>query len=41
VATRQDQEAKHRFSDRYSEERVEVVREIEQTVIGGDWGASG
>jgi 2-polyprenyl-3-methyl-5-hydroxy-6-metoxy-1,4-benzoquinol methylase len=41
VATRQDQEAKHRFSDRYSEERVEVVREIEQTVIGGDWGANG
>jgi SAM-dependent methyltransferase len=41
VATRQEQEARHRFSNRYREERVEIVREIEQAVIGGDWGANG
>ena len=28
-------------ADRYREERVDVVRAIEQTVIGGDLGANG
>jgi SAM-dependent methyltransferase len=41
MVTRQEQEAKDRFSNRYREERVGVVREIEQAVIGGDWGANG
>ena len=36
-----DQEARERFADRYREERVDVVRQIEQRVIGGDWGANG
>lgn len=35
------QEARDRFADRYREERVDVVRETEQRVIGGDWGANG
>ena len=41
MATRQEQQAKDRFSERYREERVDVVRTIEHTVIGGDWGANG
>jgi methylase of polypeptide subunit release factors len=41
MVTRQEQEARDRFSNRYRQERVDVVREIEQTVIGGDWGANG
>ena len=41
MVTAQEQEANDRFADRYREERVEVVREIEQRVIGGDWGANG
>lgn len=36
-----DQEARERFADRYREARVDVVRQIEQRVIGGDWGANG
>ena len=38
MARRQAQEAKERFSERYREEQVEVIRTIEQIVIGGDWG---
>ena len=41
MVTAQEQEARDRFADRYREERVDVVREIEQRVIGGDWGANG
>ena len=41
MVTRQEQEATDRFSDRYREERGDIVREIEQTVIGADWGANG
>jgi SAM-dependent methyltransferase len=41
MATRREHEAKDRFSERYREERVDVVRTIEHTVIGGDWGANG
>ena len=41
MITRQEQETKDRFADRYREERGDVVRTIEQIVIGGDWGANG
>ena len=41
MATRQEQEAQERFSERYREEQVDIVRTIEQSVIGGDWGANG
>jgi SAM-dependent methyltransferase len=41
MVTAQEQEARDRFADRYRQERVDVVREIEQRVIGGDWGANG
>lgn len=36
-----EREARDRFAHRYREERVDVVREIERRVIGGDWGANG
>ena len=41
MVTKQEREAQHRFADRYREERPDVVRQIEQRVIGGDWGANG
>jgi SAM-dependent methyltransferase len=41
MVTAQEQDARDRFADRYRQERVDVVREIEQRVIGGDWGANG
>ena len=41
MATRQEKEANARFSQRYGEERGDVVRTIELAVIGGDWGANG
>jgi SAM-dependent methyltransferase len=41
MATSREQEARDRFADRYREERVDIVRAIEQRVIGGDWGANG
>jgi SAM-dependent methyltransferase len=41
MVTAQEQEARDRFADRYRQERVDIVREIEQRVIGGDWGANG
>jgi SAM-dependent methyltransferase len=41
MVTSKEQEARDRFADRYREERVDVVREIERRVIGGDWGANG
>ncbi len=41
MVTSKEQEARGRFADRYREERVDVVREIERRVIGGDWGANG
>ena len=40
MVTAQEQEARA-FADRYRQERVDIVREIEQRVIGGDWGANG
>jgi ubiquinone/menaquinone biosynthesis C-methylase UbiE len=39
--TSPEQEARDRFAVRYREPRVDVVRTIEQRVIGGDWGANG
>jgi hypothetical protein len=41
MVTAQEQDARDRFADRYRQERVDIVREIEQRVIGGDWGANG
>jgi hypothetical protein len=41
MVTRQEQDAQVRFADRYREDRPAVVRQIEQRVIGGDWGANG
>ena len=41
MATRQEKDANVRFSQRYGEERGDVVRAIELAVIGGDWGANG
>jgi SAM-dependent methyltransferase len=41
MVSTQEQEARDRFADRYREERVDVVRHIEERVIGGDWGANG
>ena len=41
MATRQEREAQERFSERYREEQADVVRTIEQIVVGGDWGANG
>lgn len=41
MVTSPEQEARDRFADRYREPRVDLVREIEQRVIGGDWGANG
>ena len=41
MVTSKEQEARDRFAARYREERVDVVREIERRVIGGDWGANG
>lgn len=41
MATRREGEAQERFSQRYGENRSDVVRRIELAVIGGDWGANG
>ena len=41
MVTRQEQDAQDRFAERYREQRPDVVRQIEQRVIGGDWGANG
>jgi 16S rRNA G1207 methylase RsmC len=41
MVTSKEQAARDRFADRYQEERVDVVREIERRVIGADWGANG
>ena len=41
MATREEQDTRRRFADRYGEDRTGVVRLIEQAVIGSDWGANG
>jgi methylase of polypeptide subunit release factors len=41
VVTRQERETRERFAERYAGESAEVVRRVEQIVIGGDWGANG
>lgn len=39
--TRDEDEAREVFAERYAVERAEVNRRIERKVIGGDWGANG
>jgi ubiquinone/menaquinone biosynthesis C-methylase UbiE len=41
MVTREEHDIRQRFADRYREDRTGVVRQIEQAVIGGDWGANG
>jgi methylase of polypeptide subunit release factors len=41
VVTRQERETRERFAERYIGESADVVRAVEQIVIGGDWGANG
>jgi cyclopropane fatty-acyl-phospholipid synthase-like methyltransferase len=41
MVTREEQDTRQRFADRYGEDRTAVVQQIERAVIGGDWGASG
>jgi ubiquinone/menaquinone biosynthesis C-methylase UbiE len=41
MVTREEEETRRRFRDRYREDHTEVVRQIERAVIGGDWGANG
>ena len=41
MGTRDEDEAREVFADRYAIERGEVNRRIERVVIGGDWGANG
>lgn len=41
MVTREEHDTRQRFRDRYGEDRTDVVRQIEQAVIGADWGANG
>lgn len=41
MVTRQERETRDRFAERYAGEAAEVVRAVEEVVIGGDWGANG
>jgi cyclopropane fatty-acyl-phospholipid synthase-like methyltransferase len=41
MVTRDEQTINERFAERYREERADVVRSIERTVIGTDFGANG
>ena len=41
MVTREERDTRQRFGDRYSEERTDVVRQIEWAVIGADFGANG
>jgi ubiquinone/menaquinone biosynthesis C-methylase UbiE len=41
MVTREEQDTRQRFAGRYREDRTDVVRQIEQAVIGGDCGANG
>jgi ubiquinone/menaquinone biosynthesis C-methylase UbiE len=41
MVTREEHDTRQRFGDRYSEERTDVVRQIERAVIGADFGANG
>jgi ubiquinone/menaquinone biosynthesis C-methylase UbiE len=41
MVTREEQDTRQRFRDRYREDRVDVLVEIERAVIGGDWGVNG
>ena len=41
MVTREERDTRERFAGRYGEDRTGVIRQIEQAVIGGDWGANG
>jgi methylase of polypeptide subunit release factors len=41
VVTREERDTRQLFAARYGEDRTGVVGQIEQAVIGGDWGANG
>lgn len=41
MVTREERDTRQLFAGRYREDRTGVVRQIEQAVIGGDWGANG
>ena len=41
MVTREERDTRQLFAGRYGEDRTGVVRQIEQAVIGGDWGANG
>ena len=41
MVTREERDTRQLFAGRYGEDRMGVVRRIEQAVIGGDWGANG
>jgi SAM-dependent methyltransferase len=41
MVTREEQDTRKRFADRYGEDRTEAVELIERAVIGADWGANG
>src|SRR5437868_152923 len=41
MGSREERETVERFAERYRAEHADVHRRIEQTVIGGDWGANG
>ena len=41
MVTHEEHDTRQRFADRDREDRTDAVRQIEQAVIGGDWGANG
>ena len=41
MVTREERDTRQLFAGRYREDRTGVIRQIEQAVIGGDWGANG
>jgi 16S rRNA G1207 methylase RsmC len=41
MVTREEHDTRQKFGDRYAEDRTDVVRQIEQAVIGADWGVNG
>jgi hypothetical protein len=41
MVTREERDTRQLFATRYGEDRTGVVGQIEQAVIGGDWGANG
>ena len=41
MVTSQERDTRARFAERYAAETADVVRAVEEVVIGGDWGANG